>query len=281
MAQTLLANIVNPEVMADMIDKKLTDLIKFAPLADIDYTLQGRPGDTITLPSWNYIGDANTLTEGSSLNTVVLSAGKVNATIHKVAQGVEITDEAVLSGFGDPLGEAASQLALAIASRVDNEVLGILHAIDANGLLYNTANNNTVPAVTDIIPALTLFGEDIEDGPTVALVNPTVYQAMRTAVGANTWIPASEIAAGIAVKGVVGEFAGCQVMVSNKLKTDAAGAGDIYLVKPGALRIFLKRDTLVESDRDILKFTTTMTASKHFVAYLYNAKKAVRIATAA
>ena len=281
MAQTLLANIVNPEVMADMIDKKLVDLMKFAPLADIDNTLQGRPGDTITLPSWNYIGDANTLGEGASLNTVVLSASKTNATIHKVAQGVEITDEAVLSGFGDPLGEAASQLALAIASRVDNEVLGILHAIDANGLLYNTANNNTVPAVTDIIPALTLFGEDIEDGPTVALVNPTVYQAMRTAVGANTWIPASEIAAGIAVKGVVGEYAGCQVMVSNKLKTDAAGEGDIYLVKPGALRIFLKRDTLVESDRDILKFTTTMTASKHFVAYLYNAKKAVRIATAA
>lgn len=51
MAQTLLANIINPEVMADMIDKKLVDLMKFAPLADIDYTLQGRPGDTITLPS--------------------------------------------------------------------------------------------------------------------------------------------------------------------------------------------------------------------------------------
>ena len=54
-----------------------------------------------------------------------------------------------------------------------------------------------------------------------------------------------------------------------------------YIVKPDALAIFMKRDTLVESDRDILKFTTTMTASKHFVAYLYNAKKAVRIATAA
>lgn len=51
MAQTLLANIINPEVMADMIDKKLVDLMKFAPLAEIDYTLQGRPGDTIILPS--------------------------------------------------------------------------------------------------------------------------------------------------------------------------------------------------------------------------------------
>ena len=278
MAQTLLANIINPQVMADMIDKKLVDLMKFAPLAEIDYTLQGRPGDTITLPSWNYIGDANTLAEGVSLNTVTMTAGKVNKTIHKVAQGIELTDEAVLSGFGDPIGEAGKQLTLAIASRVDNEVLAELHAIDANGLLYETTNNTTNPAAADIVPALTLFGEDIEEGPTVALVSPAVYQEMRTAVGANTWVPASEIAAGVAVRGVVGEFQGCQVMVSNKLKTTGSGAGDIYLVKPGALRIFLKRDTLIETDRDILKFTTVMTASKHFVAYLYDATKAVRIA---
>lgn len=279
MAQTLLANMVNPEVMADMIDKKLVDLMRFAPLAEIDTTLQGRPGDTITLPSFNYIGDANTLSEGASLNTVVLSTTKANATIHKVAQGVEITDEAVLSGFGDPIGEAVDQLALAIASRVDNEVLSILHAIDANSPMYMaTANNTVYPAATDIIAGLTLFGEDIDDGATIALVSPAVYQQMRTVSGANAWVPASEIAAGIAVRGVVGEFQGCQVVVSNKLKTTGDGVGDIFLVKPGALRIFLKRDTLVESSRDILKFTTVITASKHFVAYLYNAAKAVRIA---
>ena len=279
MAQTLLANIVNPEVMADMVNKKLTDLIKFAPLAEIDYTLEGRPGDKIIVPSWNYIGDANVLTEGSSLNTVVMTAGKANAVIHKVAQGVELTDEAVLSGFGDPIGEAANQIALAIAAAVDNEVLSILHAISANTNVQYTTNNTTLPAATDIISALELFGEDIEDGTTVALVSPAVYTQMRTVSGASAWIPASEMAAGIALRGVVGEFGGCQVMVSNKLKSTGAGVGDIYLVKPGALRIFMKRDTLIESQRDILKFTTVMTGSKHFVAYLYNAAKAVRIAT--
>lgn len=51
MAQTKLANIVNPEVMADMIDKKLVDAMKFAPLATVDTTLQGQPGNTIWLPS--------------------------------------------------------------------------------------------------------------------------------------------------------------------------------------------------------------------------------------
>ncbi len=274
MAQTKLANIVNPEVMADMIDKKLVDAIKFAPLATVDTTLQGQPGSTIWLPSWNYVGDAATLNEGVSLTPSLLSAGKVSATIHKVAKGIELTDEAVLSGFGDPLGEAASQLALAIGSAVDNETLSILHGITGT-MAYSTTNNTTLPTASDIVSALELFGEDI-DGPTVAVVSPAVYTAMRTTVG-DTWIPASEIAAGIAVKGVVGEFQGCQVMVSNKLKSSAAGAGDIYLVKPGALRIFLKRDTLVEYDRDIYSFVTKMSASKHFVSYLYDASKVIRI----
>lgn len=277
MAQTKLANLVNPQVMADMVDKKLVDLMKFAPLATIDTTLAGRPGDTITLPAWNYVGDASTLAEGVSLTASVLSASTVSAKIHKVAKGIELTDEAVLSGYGDPIGEASYQLALAIASAVDNETLSILHGISGT-MLFSAANSTAGATANDIVGALELFGEDIEEGPTVALVSPAVYTAMRTAVGANTWVPASEIAAGVAVRGVVGEFQGCQVMVSNKLKKTAAGAGDIYLVKPGALRIFLKRDTLVESDRDILAFTTVMTASKHFVAYLYDASKAIRIA---
>ena len=274
MAQTVLSNMVNPEVMADMINKKLVDKMLFAPLATVDTTLAGRPGDTITLPSWNYIGDAATLAEGVSLTTSILSAGTTSVTIHKIAKGIELTDEAVLSGYGDPIGEATSQLALALASALDNEFLSILHGISTT-MIYNTVNSATYPTDTDIIGALELFGEDIEDGPTVALVGPQVYTAMRGNI--NSWVPASEIAANVAVRGVVGEYQGCQVIVSNKLKTTGAGAGDIYLVKPGALRLFLKRDTLVEADRDILAFTNVFTASKHFAAYLYDSSKAIRI----
>jgi len=53
---TLLTNMVNPQVLADFIDKKLVNAIRLSPLARIDDTLVGRPGDTITLPSFNYIG---------------------------------------------------------------------------------------------------------------------------------------------------------------------------------------------------------------------------------
>ena len=266
MAITKLGNLINPEVLADMVDKKLVDYMKFAPLATIDTTLEGRAGDTIKLPSFNYIGNASTLAEAVALTPAQLTASAVTVQVHKIAQGVEISDEAILSAYGSPVDEIANQLALSIASQEDNEVLGTLNGI-TGAMVHTTVAD---PKDTDIIAALEKFGEDI-DGTKVALVSPAVYTSMRSNV--NSWIPASELAAGIAVKGVVGEYQGCQVMVTNKLTTPKT----IYIVKPNALRIFIKRGTLVEADRDILKFTNVFTASKHFATYLYDASKAIKI----
>lgn len=50
---TYLASLFNPQVVADLIDTKLTDKMVFAPLARIDSTLQGRAGNTITLPYYS------------------------------------------------------------------------------------------------------------------------------------------------------------------------------------------------------------------------------------
>lgn len=50
---TMLANLVDPEVLADFIDKKLVNAIRLSPLARIDNTLVGRPGDEITLPQYS------------------------------------------------------------------------------------------------------------------------------------------------------------------------------------------------------------------------------------
>ena len=50
---TYLSSLFNPQVVADLIDTKLTDKMVFAPLARIDYTLQGRAGNTVTLPYYS------------------------------------------------------------------------------------------------------------------------------------------------------------------------------------------------------------------------------------
>lgn len=269
---TLLTNLVNPQVMADLIDKKLVDLMRFAPLATIDNTLEGRPGNTISLPSYSYIGDASTVSEGADIGISQLIEAAATATIHKIGNGVQITDEAVLSGYGDPLGEATKQLALSIASQVDNEFIGVLNAI-TTPMVHTAATPGTLD-FDDIADALELFGEDIEDGsPRVLVVSPKQYTGLRKTAG---WLPASDIAADLAIKGSVGVVQGCQVLVSNKLK-EASSKENAYIVKPGALRLFMKRGVLVESDRDIINKSTTITADSHFAPYLYDASKAVKI----
>lgn len=269
---TKLANLINPQVIADFIEQKLVDNMVFAPLATIDYTLEGKAGDTISYPAYQYIGDASTLSEASSLTVATLTASMVSVTVHKIAQGVELTDEAVLSGLGDPVGEGVAQITLALASGIDNEMLTTLGTIGST-MTYQTSASTVAPKDTDIIDALELFGEDI-DGTKVAVVPPAVYTSMRkTGKDSGNWIPASELSAQIAIKGAVGEYQGCQVIVSNKLKT----SGNIYIVKPNALRLIMKRGALVETDRDILKFTNVITGSVHFATYLYNASGAIKI----
>lgn len=261
---TKLANLFNPQVVGDMINAKLVDAIRFSPLCRVDTTLVGRPGNTITLPSYAYIGDATNVGEGEDIPIAQLTESTTDVTIAKAGKGVQITDEAILSGYGNPQGEAVSQLTISIASKVDNDVLAVLEAIDTN--MTHTASAFDADAIAD---ALVKFGEDIE-GEKVLLVSAEEYAVLRKA---DDWCPASEISANLIIKGAVGQVHGCQVVISNKLK----GKNASYIVKPGALSLILKRDTLVETDRDIINKSNVLTADKHYVAYLYDASKAIKI----
>ena len=262
---TYLSNLFNPQVVGDLINQKLVDDIKFAPLCRIDTTLSGRAGNKITLPSYSYIGDAATVAEGADITIKQLTASTKEVTIHKVANGVQITDEDLLSGYGDPKGEAIDQLRLSIASQLDNEVLTILDGITGT-MLYTAAATLTADDISD---ALVKFGEDIE-GDKVLLCSASAYATLRKT---DNWVPNSEISAEMIIRGRVGMVHGCQVVVSNKLATKNAA----YIVKPGALALYLKRDTLVEQDRDIINKSTVLTADKHFAAYLYDTSKAIKI----
>ena len=262
---TYLSSLFNPQVVADLIDTKLTDNMVFAPLAMIDYTLQGRAGNTVTLPFYSYIGAASSVSEGYDIPIRKLTQSTSSVTIIKLGNAVQITDEAVLSGYGDPLGEAANQIAVSIDDAMDNLLLAALAANSASEQNYSVS---TALAPSDIPLALAKFGED-NDGQKALIVTPDFYAQL---VGSN-WVPASEIAANIRIRGAVGMAYGCQVIISNRLVT----GGSLYIVKPNTLAVFMKRGSMVETDRDILNQSTVLAGSILAAPYLLNPKGMIKL----
>lgn len=258
---TYLSDLFNPQVVADLIDTKLTDNMVFAPLARLDYTLQGRAGNTVTLPFYSYISAASPVSEGYDIPIRKLAQSTSSVTIVKYGVAVQLTDESVLSGYGDPINEAATQIATAIDDAMDNALLAALAGNTASAQNYATSDSSTALAPEDIPLALAKFGEDM-DGEKALIVTPEFYAKL---VGEN-WIPASEIAANIRIRGAVGMAYGCQVIVSNRLKA----AGSLYIVKPGALAVFMKRGSMIETDRDILNQSTVLAGSILAAPYLLN-----------
>lgn len=275
MTQTKIAQMINPEVIADMASAKLPKLIKFTPLAFVERELVGQPGDTLTVPHWEYSGDAKDIAEGVAIEPDQLTTANTTMTIKKSGKGIELTDEAVLSGLGDPIGQAAHQIALALANKVDNDVVAA-----AATATQHIAEGPVL--VANIDKALEIF-EDEDDARYVAVINPKDALKLKADAGKN-WLAGSEIGADIVVGGTFGEVGGVQIVRSKKV---AGGKGFLVKVsadetdtddvaKYGAFVINLKRDVAIETDRDILKKTTVITGDEHYGVYLYDPTKVVK-----
>ena len=316
---TKLADLVNPQVVADYIEKKYCDAIRLAPLAKIDNTLVGQPGDEVTLPQYTYATMAASVNEGADIPISKLSQTIRKVKVAKVGRAIEFTDEALLSGYNNDISmEAAKQVLIAINDKVEADLIANL---GSEAVMTASIAANADPA-DGIADALTQFGEDL-DGEKVLIIPPSFYARLRKS---KAWIPNTEMGAAAIIRGTIGMVHGCQVVPANRLSGAAnatyaktqdvsvndsktyyvpgvdnrwtvvenpktadiasyyektTGTADLaYIVKPGALAIFSKRDTLVEFDRDKLAQTNYIIGSKIFAPYVYDQSKVIKVTLA-
>ena len=267
MAQTKLSNLINPQVMADMIGAELDKKIKITPLATIDRTLESRAGNTITVPKFAYIGEAEDVAEGVAMGTTVLTASTTTATVKKAGKAIEITDESVLSGYGDPIGEGNRQLGMSIAEKIESDCMT---ALVGGSLAYDGIAGKI--SYAGIVNAVDLFEEEDQEGK-VIFVHPKQVTTLRLDAD---FKDINKYPLQTVMTGVIGEIAGCQVVPSKRVTENGATTGYVNpIVKTGALTIYLKRNVEVETDRDILAKTTVVSADEHYTAVLSNDSKVV------
>lgn len=272
MAVTKIADLIDPEVMADMISAKITTKIVVSPFAKVDTTLQGVPGDTITVPQYAYIGDAEDIAEGVECGTVKLEASTTTATVKKAMKAVSLTDEAILSGYGNPVGETNMQLANAIAAKVD--------ALQTAQLIFDSSTKQI--AYAGVVDAIDLFEEEVNTEK-VMFIHPKQVTQLRKD---GDFISADKYPGNVVMTGEVGKIANTRVVPSKKVPLNETGA---YYTCPivkltsdnetedetSALTIYLKRDTNVETERKTLARTTNISADKFYTVALSNQSKVV------
>lgn len=208
---TMLNNMINPEVMGPMIEAKIEALAKFIPYAKVDTTLQGVPGDTKTVPSWNYIGDAEDVAEGDEIDSTILTASSTTFTIKKAMKSISITQEAVNSGLGNPIGQAETQLAKSVVGKVDNDLVAAAYT---SGNLYaaDTLANITYAG---IVEAVSQYEDEEEDIEKVMFIHPNQEANM---LKDSDFTSADKFESGVAVRGSIGKAAGCWIKKSKKVK---------------------------------------------------------------
>ena len=285
---TKLSDLIDPEVMGDMVSAKIPKKLRVAPFAKVDDTLVGVPGDTITVPAYGYIGDAADVAEGEAVTIEKMTTSTRQATVKKAMKGVSLTDEAVLSGYGNPVGEANTQLALAIAAKIDNDCMD---ALQGASLVYNGSAGAL--DYEGIVNALDLFEEE-QGTDKVLFIHPKQLTALRKDAD---FLSADKYQGGVMLSGEVGMIAGCRVVPSKKVPVvsyDPDGEGDdatavncyaCPIVKletdpevedeVPALTIYRKRDVNVETERKPKVRTTEITADEFYVAVLSNEAKVV------
>lgn len=263
---TKIADLINPEVMGDMISAELPKKIKFSAIAPIDTTLQGRPGTTVLVPKYEYIGDALDVAEGEKIDYTKLTTKDTEATIKKAAKGVSITDEAILSGYGDPVGEGVKQVTMAIASKIDNDTVEVLKTAPLSV--------ESDPGKIDVIDQIENTFDDETDETGVIFLSYKDAASLRKEA-ANGFTRASDLGDNILIKGAFGEVLGWTLIRTKKLLE-----GEALAVKAGAAKTYLKRGVTPESGRDMDHKLSKFNADQHYVVALADDTKVVKVTKA-
>ena len=284
---TKMSDIINPEVMGDMIEAKILAQNKLIPYAKVDTTLQGVPGDTKTVPSWNYIGDAEDFDVETAADsdlemaTAKLTAASTTFTIKCAGKSVSILQTAINSGLGNPVGQAEAQLAKAINGKIDTDLLTA-----AYGASTKVNHQNATISYAGIVDAVTKFGDEEDGIEKVMFIHPDMEADL---LKSPDFISADKFEAGVAVRGSIGKIAGCWIKKSKKVKLQSGTYFDCPIIKMEpdtaeteytedelpALTIFLKKDTQVDHEWFPKKQKHDITAAKYYGCALTNDAKVV------
>ena len=190
---------------------------------------------------------------------------------------VDITDEAKLSGYGDPVGEATHQLRLSLASKIDQDI------VTALGGATLTTTDTKVISYEGVVTAVDKLNEEdyVEKYLSVA---PSQITTLRKDPN---FIDKTKYGNDVMITGEIGMIAGCRVVTSRRINDTGATIDNFIVgvtaeVEDGtpvlpAVTIYIKRNVVVEYDRVPEKVSTNSLLTNTTLLALTNQSKVVKL----
>ena len=251
MANTL----INVELFKAGVEGKLGGKRKLAQFVEVE-PAEGLQVGTFNLVANEYVGDATVVGAGTAIPVSTLVQTKKPVKFEKIAKGVKVTDEDMRQGFGDPVGNAEDQTALAIDGKMEAKVADLLKASTFT-VEYDKLKSITAET---ILEAIGTMGEALEDAPYFLVVNPANFATLQS------FIKPSDNTA------LNGTIYGAGVVMSTRIP-----AGEMALVQHGAIKEIVQKDVDVEPERKAGEKSTYIYTDKIHAVYLADASKLVYI----
>lgn len=269
---TAIADIIDPEVLADQISAKFPDKLVLggSGIVEVDTTFKlGSPGTKFTIPFWKRIAAFEALTEGTPMTPGKIGTDSEECTVQRAGSSFEVYDTAPLVSKSDPMTEISDQLARRAAEYIDSAL--VVEAQKTPNVSDITGGAESLVEASDVITAMLLLGDNhaslLNGG--VAIMHSKVYgDLLKSDDLQNVGISGNDILK----TGRLGTICGFPIILSDRVTQTSASSRliyNLYLVGPGALALFYQRNVKTEFDRDILLQADVVASTVHFAPHLF------------
>lgn len=286
---TTMEDFFDPEVLGPMVENGYQQAMAFMPLADVDRTLEGKPGSTLTVPTWGHIGAAEDVAEGADIPVEKLGQGFTKATVSKFGKGVGFTDESDLISMGNTVAQATKQISEVIAQGADSKLMD--KALEVKNTAKVTADIDGL----DLIQSF--FDTDVKSPAYTLIMSPKTRLKINKAV--REYTKGSDTGANLAINGAFSTALGMSIYVTKKMADDkivAIFSTDVDIAKAKEMqekmksgdlsdkelqtlnsgrpfKWLVKRDILVETDRNKKNQTNYIYGTQIAAPYVQNPSK--------
>jgi len=208
------------------------------------YNIEATPGTTIQVPKYPAIAAAD-LTEGTDMTSTTVSTSSVSIAVGEVGAQVFLTDMAAM-GNGDPARELGTVLGNAIATKMDQDIIALF-----DGFSASLGATTVELSVSDLFKAAATLRANKVMGRMAAVLHPyQAYSLKANLTNSFTDPNGGDLQNEAMRNGYVGTIAGIDIYESANLTIDGSGDAKGAVFAPEALAMAMKRDFIIEPQRD-------------------------------